>query len=374
MTDFAFDNTPYPIRDDLVAAYRGFWDRLANAGTWWTGEERVAIAAEVRKALTCSYCAERKEALSPYNFPGEHDAAENTPLDALAIDAVHRIITDQTRITKSWVQDSVQAGLSEGKYAELVGVECPVGVRAAGEEPCVERYFEVPGDILGRAEGPDRAEADSGRPGAMGVTAVNGRTTGELDEARVRVEQREGILDRDRGEGPATGDQRVVSEVPLEAGCDGGDSSFLLLLRQNLRGSIGFHDLVLVSEPRPERDLAPVADVDPHSAPELFVALVPQLLFGAVDDQVPRGAQLPDPRFAQADLVSLLPVRLADAGLDDAGVAAGSVATAFELKGTGADKGWERVAELINHETDPNWRRRPSIRTGFRPKSSAPST
>jgi hypothetical protein len=122
MTDFAFDNTPYPIRDDLVAAYRGFWDRLANAGTWWTGEERVAIAAEVRKALTCSYCAERKEALSPYNFPGEHDAAENTPLDALAIDAVHRIITDQTRITKSWVQDSVQAGLSEGKYAELVGV------------------------------------------------------------------------------------------------------------------------------------------------------------------------------------------------------------------------------------------------------------
>jgi hypothetical protein len=122
MATFSFSDSPYPIRDDLVAAYRVFWHALANAGTWWTGEERVAIAAEVRRATQCAYCAERKNALSPYNFPGEHSAAEDTVLDARTIDAVHRIVTDQTRITQSWIEKNVAGGLSEGKYVELAGV------------------------------------------------------------------------------------------------------------------------------------------------------------------------------------------------------------------------------------------------------------
>ena len=122
MSAFAFDNSPYPIRADLVAAYRGFWEKLAKAGTWWTGAERVAIAAEVRQATQCAYCAERKAALSPYNFPGEHSSAEGTPLDATAIDAVHRIVTDQTRITKSWIDDNAANRLPQGKYVELIGV------------------------------------------------------------------------------------------------------------------------------------------------------------------------------------------------------------------------------------------------------------
>jgi hypothetical protein len=119
---FSFDNSPYPVRDDLVAAYRVYWDQLASPGTWWTGEERVAIAAEVRQATNCAYCAERKEALSPYNVPGEHTAAAESPLDAEAIDAVHRIITDQTRITESWIQQNAAGSLPEGKYVELIGI------------------------------------------------------------------------------------------------------------------------------------------------------------------------------------------------------------------------------------------------------------
>ncbi len=43
------------------------------------------------------------------------------------------------------------------------------------------------------------------------------------------------------------------------------------------------------------------------------------------------------------------------------GIAAGSVARALELRGKAADKEWEHIASLLNHETDPNWRRRPSI-------------
>lgn len=42
-------------------------------------------------------------------------------------------------------------------------------------------------------------------------------------------------------------------------------------------------------------------------------------------------------------------------------VAAVSIARAFELTGDAADKEWEHFASLFRHETDPNWRRRPSI-------------
>ncbi len=122
MTAFSFQDSPFPIRADIKAAYRHYWKTLASAGSWWTGEERVAIAEEVRQATQCAFCEERRNALSPYGLPGEHTAAEGTPLDARTIDAVHRVVTDQTRITKAWIQENAAAGLSEGKYVELVGV------------------------------------------------------------------------------------------------------------------------------------------------------------------------------------------------------------------------------------------------------------
>ncbi len=80
----------------------------------------MAIAEETRNALTCRYCAERKEALSPYTFPGEHDHSGNLP--ELVVDAVHRVVTDQTRITQSYVDDNVARDLSKEAYVELVGI------------------------------------------------------------------------------------------------------------------------------------------------------------------------------------------------------------------------------------------------------------
>ena len=56
------------------------------------------------------------------NVPTVPNAASDSPLDARAIDAVHRIVTDQTRITKSWIDDNAANGLPEGKYVELVGI------------------------------------------------------------------------------------------------------------------------------------------------------------------------------------------------------------------------------------------------------------
>ena len=120
MTAFSYADAPYPVRSDIGEAYRTYWDELARPGTWWTGAERVAIAEEVRNALTCEYCAERKQALSPYNFPGEHSHSGKLPYPV--VDAVHRVVTDQTRITQAYIDDNEAQGLSKAAYVELVGV------------------------------------------------------------------------------------------------------------------------------------------------------------------------------------------------------------------------------------------------------------
>ena len=120
MSAFDYTQAPYPIRPDIAAAHNAFWTRLAQPGSWWTGAERVAIAAETRAALDCSFCATRKRALSPYTLEGTHQAASKLP--ERVVDAVHRIVTDQTRITKDWIDDNAAKGISKAHYIELVGL------------------------------------------------------------------------------------------------------------------------------------------------------------------------------------------------------------------------------------------------------------
>ena len=120
MTFFDYDGTPYPIREDIAPAYRAYWAKLARPGSWWTGAERVAIAKESRNAPACRLCAARKEALSPAAVTGQHDCGEGLP--ETAVDAVHRVVTDQARITRKYVEDSVAAGLGKEAYVELVGI------------------------------------------------------------------------------------------------------------------------------------------------------------------------------------------------------------------------------------------------------------
>ncbi|MDE0759259.1 MAG: alkylhydroperoxidase-related (seleno)protein, partial [Pseudomonadales bacterium] len=69
---FSYTNSPYPIREDITQAHQKFWQKLAQAGSWWSGAQRIAIAAEVRNAVECKYCQVRKSALSPYTTTGKH--------------------------------------------------------------------------------------------------------------------------------------------------------------------------------------------------------------------------------------------------------------------------------------------------------------
>ncbi|MFT7048805.1 MAG: hypothetical protein ACJAZE_001196 [Halioglobus sp.] len=119
-TFFDYSDSPYPIRAGLVDVHKDYWQTLAKPGNWFNGAERVAIAEEVRNALQCPFCAERKTALSPYAMQGEH--LKGDVLSDDVVDAVHRVVTDQSRITKSYIEGNVQKGFSEAHYVELVGI------------------------------------------------------------------------------------------------------------------------------------------------------------------------------------------------------------------------------------------------------------
>ena len=111
---------PFPVRGNIVAAQRLAWNRLAAPGTWWDGAMRVAIAAEARQAQHCSFCAARREALSPHAVEGHHDSGGMLS-DALT-EVIHRVVTDQSRLTKAFYSNALKNGISAGEYVETIGV------------------------------------------------------------------------------------------------------------------------------------------------------------------------------------------------------------------------------------------------------------
>ncbi|MCP4004542.1 MAG: hypothetical protein GY725_10135 [bacterium] len=120
MSAFSYSDSDLPIRADLPEAYRFAWKEVSRAGCWWTGAERIAIAREVRNARDCRLCADRKEAVSPFAVDGQHDHSDGLPDPA--IDTVHRLVSDASRLTKSWLEKLHASGVSDGHYVELLGI------------------------------------------------------------------------------------------------------------------------------------------------------------------------------------------------------------------------------------------------------------
>ena len=158
MTAFSYTNTKLPIRDSLVEANRKTWERLANAGNWWTGTERVALAAETRTAKDCAFCKTRKDALSPNAVEGTHDTNGETAghLPPEAIDAVHRIVTDQGRLSEVWVKNLESAGISDGHYVELVGIVVSI--------VSIDAFHDALGIMLEPLPSPEPGEPSHYRP------------------------------------------------------------------------------------------------------------------------------------------------------------------------------------------------------------------
>jgi hypothetical protein len=113
------DHPAAPVRDDLRGTHAFLLGHIAAPGTWWTGAERVALAAASRAAAGCALCRERRASASPA-VPGRHDGAGELP--DLVVDTVHRIRSDPARLSRAWFEGVVAGGLDVERYVELVGV------------------------------------------------------------------------------------------------------------------------------------------------------------------------------------------------------------------------------------------------------------
>ncbi len=156
------------MREELATTQAQAWQRLAAPGTWWTGAERVAIAAEARHARDCLLCAERAAALSPLAVGGAH-ARLDSPLADAAIEAIHRIRTDSGRLGETWFLRLREADLGEDAYVELVSVVAVVTAvdtfrRAAGLQP-----WALPAPLDGSAS---RRRPVGVRPGLAWVATL----------------------------------------------------------------------------------------------------------------------------------------------------------------------------------------------------------
>lgn len=140
---------------------------LRSPGTWWSGRERIAIAAESRHAERCRLCIERKAALSPAAVKGQHDSLRQLPENV--VEAAHRIRTDPARLSKAWFDGLMESGLDDASYVELVGVVVFLAgmdyfARALG----IPR-FALPEPLPGE---PARRRPKSAKPGSAWVPMI----------------------------------------------------------------------------------------------------------------------------------------------------------------------------------------------------------
>ena len=120
MTGITYDDSPYPVRDDLVASHTRAWSHIADAGSWLTGEQRLKVAAEARHARTCPTCAKVKEALSPFAVTEPHDAGTDLPENW--VNMIHLIVADPGRLTRGWYDKTRATGIDEGQFVEIVSI------------------------------------------------------------------------------------------------------------------------------------------------------------------------------------------------------------------------------------------------------------
>jgi hypothetical protein len=115
----SYATNTYAIPQKYADSHTRFWQRLSNAGAWWSASERIQIAQEVRHAHACVTCDKIQTALSPRHITDAH--TQQSTLSPLAVEVVHNITRDQSRLSEAWYNSVLERGMSEGQYVEIVG-------------------------------------------------------------------------------------------------------------------------------------------------------------------------------------------------------------------------------------------------------------
>lgn len=144
-----YDSASIRVREDLIQAHFETVQSWAAPGNWWSGQERLAMVTEVRRAREAG---ELPPWVRPSSVQGLVDDDHLLPVPA--VDAIWRLTNHPGTLTREWYDETIQRGLSPEQYVELVGV-----VAAAN---CLEVFGSAIGvepiPLPSPAEGdPDRA-------------------------------------------------------------------------------------------------------------------------------------------------------------------------------------------------------------------------
>ncbi len=146
---FADRRFPVPVRGDMATALRRSWADIGRPGTWWTGPERLAVAALAR--------AERIQRNEP---PWNRDRGQpSTPLPEKAVEAARKIGADPAHLDREWA-NGVIAEIGDSHYVELASV---VVTTAAADAFC-----EAMGIDHEPLPEPEAGEPSRERPDGMG--------------------------------------------------------------------------------------------------------------------------------------------------------------------------------------------------------------
>jgi len=113
---FTKESFKYPVSNDAVNIFNETWDCLAMSGSWWSGEERVAIAMAARESIPRELFDQPRASVSELSCIRDSES-----LSPLVIDVIERIVTESGSLDKFWCA-SVCERIGEGAYVELVAV------------------------------------------------------------------------------------------------------------------------------------------------------------------------------------------------------------------------------------------------------------
>ena len=100
---FSLSTAVLPVPPSIEAMGEATWAGVAQPGSWWTGEERVAIATMARAARLGA------------------DARDTDGLPDRAVDAVRMLAATPAHTSRAWV-DSIVDAIGETRYVEIVGI------------------------------------------------------------------------------------------------------------------------------------------------------------------------------------------------------------------------------------------------------------
>ena len=115
MARFSYDDTPVEVGDGIAASHLEAWRMLAAPGTWWSGPERLAIAARARHRFG------RRDTPPWLREAPPTDGTIGPEVETV----VDRVTLDAGTIDRAWASETI-AAIGDGHYVELIAVVATV--------------------------------------------------------------------------------------------------------------------------------------------------------------------------------------------------------------------------------------------------------